>query len=104
IKKMPEKVKKTSESPLRINGHLGKGLALDTFRANCYQQVHIVKLSAGLEYSIDMRSTGASRPFDPYLRLEDTAGVKLAEDDDSGGGPGARVSLKDGTHTQPHRA
>jgi hypothetical protein len=49
-----------------------------------------VKMLAGKAYSIDMTST----KIDSYLRLEDTAGRQLAEDDDSGGNLNARILFR----------
>jgi hypothetical protein len=42
------------------------------------EQVHEVKLQAGHTYIFDLEST----VFDPFLRLEDAKGNKLAENDD----------------------
>src|SRR5438876_2242489 len=50
-------------------------------------QPHKVKLTHGVVYVIDL----ASKDFDAYLRLEDSAGKLLAEDDDSGGMLDARL-------------
>ena len=50
-------------------------------------KIHLLKLSKDKVYVIDMISTN----FDAYLRLEDSAGRQLAEDDDSGGNLNARI-------------
>src|SRR5208283_3180322 len=50
-------------------------------------KVHEVKFTAGVTYTIEMDST----EIDPYLILEDAKGKKLAEDDDSGGFPNAKI-------------
>jgi len=50
-------------------------------------KVHLVKFKEGRVYTIDMVST----QFDSYLRLEDSKGNQLDEDDDSGGGFNARI-------------
>jgi hypothetical protein len=42
------------------------------------EQVHEVKLTAGKTYVFDLESTA----FDPFLRLQDKEGKKLAENDD----------------------
>ena len=52
--------------------------------------VYQVKLAAGKTYVIDMVSPDP-KALDPYLRLTDASGKKLAEDDDSGGGLNARI-------------
>ena len=44
---------------------------------------------AGKTYQIDM--TKANGGLDPYLRLEDSAGKNVAQDDDSGGNLNARI-------------
>ena len=43
-----------------------------------------VKMTAGKRYAIHLARTG-QRGFDPFLRLENSAGKELASDDDSGG-------------------
>jgi hypothetical protein len=50
-------------------------------------KIHVVRLKKDKAYLIDM----VSAEFDSYLRLEDTAGNRLAEDDDSGGNLNARI-------------
>lgn len=55
--------------------------------------IYQVKLSAGKAYVIDMVSP-APEALDPYLFLTDTAGKKLAEDDDGGGTLNARIVFR----------
>src|SRR5260370_42569200 len=55
-----------------------------------YCKIYPVKLLAGNNYQIDMKSTD----FDSYLRLEDPDGNQIAEDDDGGGFPNARIRQK----------
>ena len=62
-----------SDAPDKVRIHPGK--------------VHAVRLTKDKIYVIDMVSTA----FDAYLRLEDSAGKQLAEDDDSGGNLNARI-------------
>lgn len=50
-------------------------------------KIHVVRLKKDKAYMIDM----VSSEFDSYLRLEDTAGNRLAEDDDGGGNLNARI-------------
>jgi serine protease Do len=50
-------------------------------------KAHEVKLTAGTTYLIELDSS----EFDAYLVLEDAAGKKLAEDDDSGGNSNAKI-------------
>jgi hypothetical protein len=53
-------------------------------------KLYDVQFKAGKAYVIDL----ASKQFDAFLRLEDSAGAKLAQDDDSGGGRNARIKYK----------
>lgn len=50
-------------------------------------KIHVVRMKKDQGYLIDM----VSSDFDAYLRLEDAAGNKLAEDDDGGGNLNARI-------------
>jgi hypothetical protein len=52
-------------------------------------KAHTVRLEQGKTYVIDMVST----EMDSYLRLYNPAGVKIAEDDDGGGFPNARIRI-----------
>jgi CHAT domain-containing protein/Flp pilus assembly protein TadD len=73
--------------PLVLRGELTAKNPLDRVLKQSGHKVHEVQLEAGQLYAIELRST----VFDAYLRLEDTAGKQLAEDDDSGGGTDARL-------------
>jgi hypothetical protein len=53
-------------------------------------KVHEVKMAAGKSYQIDL----VSGNFDSFLRLEDEDGKQLAQDDDGGGFPNARIMFK----------
>jgi hypothetical protein len=60
-------------------------------------QVHVVSMKAGKVYTIDM----VSKDVDSYLRLLDSKGNQLDEDDDSGGNQNARIIFncaKDGDY------
>ena len=59
----------------------------DAVRKLCRQKSFVVQMRADTLYRIDMTSTS----LDPYLRLEDENGIRLAEDDDSGGNLNARI-------------
>ena len=50
-------------------------------RPGRYSRTYTLKLAAGEQVTIDLESL----EFDAFLRVEDAAGKKLAEDDDSGG-------------------
>jgi hypothetical protein len=67
--------------PLDVKGQLQGNDANDPAR-NQPCKTYTVKLKKDRTYVIDM----ASVDFDTYLRLEDSQGKQLAEDDDSGGG------------------
>jgi serine protease Do len=58
--------------------------------ANRYMKIEEVKLSAGVTYILEMEST----EIDSYLILEDAKGKTLAEDDDSGGFPNAKIVFR----------
>jgi hypothetical protein len=62
----------------------------DRVRKGCKARPFTVKLAAGDRVTIDL----ASNEFDAYLRLEDSKGKQLAEDDDSGGDLNARIVFR----------
>ena len=69
------------------------GLSKDTpskARPGAFQRVHEVTLTAGATYAIEMDSG----EIDSYLILEDEKGKKLADDDDSGGYPNAKIIFR----------
>lgn len=57
-----------------------------TLTAGAYSQVHSAPLKRGRTYSISMLSS-----FDNFLRLQNSKGVHLAQDDDGGAGTNARI-------------
>lgn len=75
---------------LRVTGQLTAKDPLDKLQSKSFHKVHVVKLMANVDYIIDL----SSADFDSYLRLEDAAGKKLAEDDDSGGDVDARIAFR----------
>jgi thiol-disulfide isomerase/thioredoxin len=75
-----------NQKEMRFEGKLTQDDPKDRKR-NAAFKVHMVKLTAGNSYTIDM----VSNTFDNYLRLEDKKGKELAEDDDSGGMQNARI-------------
>src|ERR1700722_16294487 len=77
-------------APIKISGELTDKDPVDTKFEKSKQKVHMVKLEGGKLMRIDLRSND----FDSYLRLQDEAGKTLAEDDDSGGEPHARIIYK----------
>src|SRR5262245_64742527 len=76
----------------KVEATLSKDDPADKLRKNPHK-VHEYKMKAGTTYIIDMISKNA-KMLDPYLRLEDSSGTNLAEDDDSGGFPNARIVFK----------
>jgi len=62
--------------------------ASDTVRKGHHAKVFLVKMLKNKTYTIEMDST---LPLDAYLRFEDGKGKQLAEDDDGGGFPNARI-------------
>ncbi|MBX9680604.1 MAG: PPC domain-containing protein [Gemmataceae bacterium] len=84
---LPEgKEKEEKEEPLQIEGLLLPNDPVDpVHKQPC--KVHVVKMRKGRTYVIDMISTD----FDSYLRLEDSKGQNLAQDDDGGGNLNSRI-------------
>jgi hypothetical protein len=70
-----------------INDKLTVNNPKDTVRQAHYCKIHTINLQAGKNYQIDM----ISGDLDSYLRLEDSNKQQLAEDDDGGGFPHARI-------------
>ena len=64
----------------------GQRIIHDKLPPGTASKVHSVVLKRGKTYTIDLVSA-----FDNYLRLESSKGMRLAEDDDSGGGLNARI-------------
>ena len=78
------------EGVFKADGQLSKDDSKDRVRRFSVHKVHMVKMTAGQSYTIDL----VSRDFDAYLRLEDSTGQELAKDDDSGGGLNARIVFR----------
>jgi HEAT repeat protein len=72
-----------------VQGVLTADDPFDPVRGGCYQVVHVYFMKAGQTYTIDLKST-----WDNFLRLENSQGQQLAQDDDSGGFPNARIIFK----------
>ena len=71
-------------------GKLTRKDALDRVRTRSHHKVHVVKLSVGNRYTIDL----ISPDFDTYLRVEDASGTSLAQNDDGGEGLNSRLSFR----------
>jgi hypothetical protein len=82
----------------RLDARMTRDDAIDAIRKGCHCKIYTVKLSAGKTYQIDMES----EDLDAFLRLEDAAGKRLAENDDvSPDNLNARIVFKcqtDGTY------
>ena len=67
----------------------------DKVKTDSHAKTYTFRMKAGHTYTIDM--IGADKTgekFDPFLRLENTEGIELAQDDDGGGRPHARIVYK----------
>jgi hypothetical protein len=81
-----------------VSGRLGQEDPRDRVRKTSPHKVYTVNLEAGVPHVMDLQSPD----FDTYLRLEDSEGVQLAEDDDGGGGLNSRLVYTP-THSGPFR-
>jgi len=71
-----------------VQGNLAANDPKDRMRPASVCKVFTINMVAGKNYQIDMIK---GNDLDPYLRLEDSAGKNLAQDDDSGGNLNARL-------------
>lgn len=78
---------RVGDTVLSVNDTLNQNDAVYQGRRH---KVYVVDLEAGKNYQIDMRSTN----FDSYLFFESPDKRLLAQDDDSGGYPDARIIHK----------
>jgi hypothetical protein len=67
---------------LREKGEFTTNTPRDKVRKDCPAKLYALKCVEGRTYTIDLRS----EDFDAFLRLEDSSGKQVADDDDSGGG------------------
>jgi hypothetical protein len=74
---------------LQAEGKIASDDPFDKGRPTCRHKVHSFKVMAGTRYIIDLESTD----FDAFLRVENSAGKQLAEDDDSAGDFNSRLVL-----------
>jgi hypothetical protein len=72
-----------------VKGVLTPGDPFDSVRTQMFHVVHFYRMKADTTYTIDLIST-----WDNYLRLENAQGIQLAQDDDSGGFPNARIIFR----------
>ena len=85
--------KKPDDKGVQIEGKLTKDDPADKVRKGNPHKVHEYRFKAGTVHAIRLVSKDP-KGFDIYLRIEDSAGKNLAEDDDSGGHPNAQVIFK----------
>jgi hypothetical protein len=87
---LPPGVHEVGPGGLTIASALNNNDPVDKVRQQQLCKTYEVKMSAGKSYTIDM----VSQQLDSYLRLEDPSGKQLAEDDDGGGFPNARIQFR----------
>ena len=71
--------------------NLTKAHPEDRFRLGCHAIVYSFNMTAGQRYTLDLTSPAGPNFFDTWLRIQDTQGNALADDDDSGEGLNARI-------------
>lgn len=76
--------------PMEISGELTAQDARDKVRTGAPCKLYSFPLAKDRTYVIDM----IGEKFDSFLRLEDSEGKQLAQDDDSGGNLNARIQFK----------
>jgi thiol-disulfide isomerase/thioredoxin len=81
---------RAGDKDLKVEDKLTMDDPKDKERKTCAAKIHTYKMKKGEIYVIDM----VSKQFDAYLRLEDSTGKQLDEDDDSGGDLNARIIFK----------
>jgi hypothetical protein len=95
-----KKDRRKSDDIIRIEGRLSNTDPIDKVRLaekppGCFHKVHECKMTPGKTYVIEMTDPTWKKldpkNFDPFLRVEDSAGKPLASDDDSGGNQNARI-------------
>ncbi len=69
-----------------IKGKLAATDPKDADRKECYSKIYTIKLEAGKSYQVDCTSD-----WDNWLRIEDSKGKQLSEDDDGGGDTNAQI-------------
>jgi hypothetical protein len=77
---------------MRAEEELTNKDAKDTERLGSFFKSYTYQMEAGKHYRIDLVTK--TEGLDPYLRLEDPNGKVVAQDDDGGGFPNARIYYK----------
>jgi hypothetical protein len=75
---------------VKVDAKLTANDAMDPVQTHSACKAYAIKLTKGKSYQIDM----TSKDIDAYLRVEDSNGKELAQDDDSGGGRNARIQFE----------
>jgi HEAT repeat protein len=75
-----------NQKMFRVQGVLTTGDPHDRVRQQMHHVVHNYYMKGGRQYTINLNAV-----WDNYLRLEDALGQELAQDDDGGGFPNARI-------------
>lgn len=88
---LKKKSERKKEDSVRFEGSLSSKDPVDKLRPGCFHKVHEHKMTPGKVYVIEMIDQNGGSSMDPYLRLENSAGVMLAQDDDSAGNLNARI-------------
>jgi ABC-2 type transport system ATP-binding protein len=88
----PGSTKKEIKAPkeLRVDGVLTPDLPFDPVRRGSHHKVYRFPMKGGSTYTIDLMSPD----FDDYLRLEDSTGKELRQDDDNGLNQNARIIFR----------
>jgi S1-C subfamily serine protease len=76
-----------------INGRMTADDPKDRIMSGSYCQTHFVRMTPDFAYTIEMYSPNGKQ-LDPYLRVENSAGMELAEDDDSAGNLNSRIVFR----------
>jgi hypothetical protein len=85
--------KEPPQKEVIVNGELTNADLKDKTRTEMYCKTYTYKMIEGKNYQIDMKDVD-KKGFDPYLRLENSDGVEVAADDDSGGFPNALIRYR----------
>jgi hypothetical protein len=83
--------KKGPAKDVVVEGELTNADLKDKVRTEMYCKTYTYKMTEGRTYQIDLKGANG---LDTYLRLENPAGDQVAEDDDGGGFPDARIVYK----------
>jgi hypothetical protein len=78
---------------LDVEARLTSDDAKDRRQQDSYHKVYRLRMLPGSVYTIEMLSPD-DKKLDPYLRLEDSKGAELAEDDDGAGKHDARIVFR----------